>query len=76
MITLLDRVIGTHDDENLLGLLHSSELEIEPSKLVTQIREVLYSKLPFELVEEDQLVNILVESCPVVIVRALIYLDP
>lgn len=76
MVACLDRVIGTHNDKHLLGLVVSTELKIKPRELVAEIREVLDCYLAFEFVEINDLVEVLIEACPVVIVWTLVDLDP
>lgn len=74
-IAFVYSVIARNDDQHLLSFVDPAELTIKASESVAEVVELLDWELTFELIEEDCLMVILIESSEVVIVGALIETD-
>lgn len=74
VVTSLRSIVGTDDHQHLLVLLDRSTLNVEASVSVTESIDLLDCELPFELIKPNYLVQVLIESNPVSIVRSVINL--
>lgn len=76
MKTLFYSVVRTYYDEDLLRLIVSPEFAVESGEGIAEIGQVLHCQLALELVEIYHLMEILIETDPVVVVGTLVDLYP